>query len=81
MAQHSSSPPQTSQPQTSPARPNPIAVQKALGGVGYPTTRARLVDTARSNHADQQIVDLLARLPDHDYDSPTAVSKELARVH
>jgi hypothetical protein len=60
---------------------NPIAIQKALGGARYPATREKLAETARSNRADDEIVGLIERLPDRQYDSPASVSKEIARMH
>ncbi len=76
MAQHPAHSPDLRHP----GRPSPIEVQKALGGADYPTTRDQLVDTARSNRASEDVVGLIGRLPDHDYDSPAAVSKEIARI-
>jgi hypothetical protein len=55
-------------------QPSPIDVQKALGGATYPTTRDKLVETARGNGADQEV------LPDKNYDSPAAVSKQISRT-
>jgi hypothetical protein len=60
--------------------PSPVAVQKALAGIGYPTTRAQLAETARAHHADREIVELLDRLPDQSYNSPAAVSKAIAQL-
>ena len=48
-------------------------------GVDYPTTRERLAEVARSHHADREIVELIDKLPDKDYDSPAAVSKAISR--
>ncbi|AXE96486.1 DUF2795 domain-containing protein [Paraburkholderia sp. 22099] len=76
MAQH----PSHSQDHRHPGQPNPIEVQKALHGVDYPTTREKLVEAARSNGANQDIVDLVGELPDKNYDSPAAVSKQLSRT-
>ena len=58
MAQH----PSHSQDHRHPGQPNPIEVQKALHGVDYPTTREKLVEAARSNGANQDIVDLVGEL-------------------
>jgi hypothetical protein len=63
-----------------PGQPNPIDIQKALSGVQYPTTREKLVEQTRRNHANTDIVDIVSRLPDRDYDSPAAVAKEIAHV-
>ncbi|CAM2196526.1 DUF2795 domain-containing protein [Paraburkholderia kururiensis] len=77
MSQH----PAQSQDHRHPGRPSPIAVQKALGGIDYPTTREKLVETARHHGAGQDVMDLISRLPDRNYDSPASVSKEIARLH
>lgn len=73
MAQHST--------HSQSGQPNPVAIQKALGGADYPATRDTLLKTARGNHADQEIIGLIERLPDRQYESPASVSKEIARVH
>ena len=76
MAQH----PAHSQDHRHPGQPSPIAIQKALSGIDYPTTRERLAETARAHHADREIVELLDRLPDKNYDSPASVSKAISQV-
>lgn len=76
MAQH----PAHSQDHRHPGQPSPVAVQKALAGIDYPTTREHLAETARAHHADRAIVELLDRLPDKNYDSPAAVSKAIAQA-
>ena len=75
MSQH----PAHSQDQRRPGQPNPVGIQKALSGVDHPTTREKLVECARYNRANTDIVDLIDKLPDQNYDSPTAVSKAIAR--
>jgi hypothetical protein len=76
MSQH----PAHSQDQRHPGQPNPVDIQKALSGVDYPTTREKLVECARNNRANTDTVDLIDKLPDQNYDSPTAVSKAIART-
>ena len=76
MSQH----PAHSQDQRHPGQSSPIDVQKALAGVDYPATREKLVERARQNRANTDIVDLIDKLPDHKYDSPSAVSKEISRI-
>ena len=61
-------------------QPSPIDIQRALGGVDYPASRSELVETARRHQADESIVGLIERLPDRDYDGPTAVTKEITRL-
>jgi hypothetical protein len=61
-----------------PGQPNPEDIRKALGGANYPATRDKLVESARNNGANQDIVDLVNHLPDKKYDRPAAVSKQIS---
>lgn len=60
-------------------KPSPVQVRKSLDGAHYPATRVKLVETARRNAADGEIVAALKELPDRHYDSLAAFSKHLAR--
>ena len=55
-------------------RPNPIQIQKFLGGVDYPASREELLRAAREAGASDDVIDALDRLPDRDYEKPTDVS-------
>ncbi|GGS57081.1 hypothetical protein GCM10010156_14720 [Planobispora rosea] len=57
---------------------NPIELQKHLSGVDYPASRDELVDTAREQGADEDIIRALESIPDREYDGPNAVSKAAA---
>jgi len=57
--------------------PNPIQVQKFLGGVDYPVEKEKLLDTARSEGADDRVMQALEALPDQTFDSPTDVSSRI----
>jgi hypothetical protein len=52
-----------------------IDVQKALKGASYPADKASLLDTAKGNGADDEVLDALERLPEQEYGSPAEVSK------
>ncbi len=56
-------------------KPNPIQLQKHLSGVDYPAKRDDLVKAARSQGADDSMVNALKGIPDREYDGPNAVSK------
>jgi hypothetical protein len=56
-------------------KPNPIQLQKHLSGVDYPAKRDDLVNAARSQGADDSMVNALKSIPDREYDGPNAVSK------
>lgn len=60
-------------------KPNPIQMQKFLGGVDYPAHRDDLVRHAESHGADKEVLDNLRKIPDREYDGPNAVSKEFSR--
>ncbi|WP_449277537.1 DUF2795 domain-containing protein [Leucobacter sp. GX24907] len=57
-------------------QPDPIQLQKYLGGVDYPAGKSDLVSAARKAGADDDVLDALDGLPDRDFDSPTDVSGE-----
>ena len=58
--------------------PNPIQVQKFLGGLDYPVSKDTILETAKKNGADKDVLDALQGLPDREYDAPTAVSKAIS---
>jgi hypothetical protein len=55
----------------------PIEAQKALKGVSYPVDKRALLDTARSNGADESVLAALETLPEREYESPADISKGL----
>ncbi|MTE18094.1 DUF2795 domain-containing protein [Streptomyces sp. TRM43335] len=54
---------------------NPIELQKALGGVDYPTDRASLVEHAKKKGAKEEVVKELSSLKEDRFDGPDDVSK------
>lgn len=58
--------------------PNPIQVQKYLGGIDYPASRDDIVRTAEKSDAPDDILETLRNLPERDYDGPTAVSEAVS---
>lgn len=54
--------------------PNPVQIQKYLGGVDYPASKSDIVDAARKAGAAADVVAALERIEDTEYDGPTAVS-------
>lgn len=57
---------------------NPAMVEKYLAGVDYPANRQDLIDQARANNADNDIMETLTGLPEQTYHSPIDVSKAMA---
>ena len=56
-----------------------IKVQKYLKGISYPATKQQLIERARGNKADQEVLDALQDMPDREYSGPDQVSKSVAR--
>ena len=56
-----------------------IEVQKGLAGVSYPTDRTRLLKAAERNGADDEVVNALRGLPEHEFDGPDDVMRALGR--
>jgi hypothetical protein len=60
--------------------PTPAEVQKYLGGVDYPAGKDDLVNAARRNGAPREVLDVLGRLPDTQFDGPPGVMKALGQA-
>lgn len=58
--------------------PNPIQIQKFLGGIDYPANKETLISRAKESGADSNVLDALQNIPDKEYDSPTAVSSAVS---
>jgi hypothetical protein len=63
-----------------PETPNPIQIQKFLGGIDYPARRDDLVDKAQQSGADDNVLQSLRNLPDKEYDGPTEVSEAVTKL-
>jgi len=68
------------EPQRGPRVANPIQVQKFLGGLDYPVAKKDLLEHARSEGADENVMDVLERMPERRYDSPVSVSGEVGKL-
>lgn len=63
-----------------PEHANPIQVQKYLKGTDYPVSKSDVPETARRNKLDQEILDTLEGIPEREYDSPNAVTREIGTL-
>jgi hypothetical protein len=59
-------------------KPNPIQLQKFLGGIDYPASKDDLVAHAEQSGADDAVLSRLREPPDRSYDGPNAVSQAYA---
>lgn len=62
------------------AQVNPIQAQKFLGGMNYPTGKDEIVNHAEQQGADEDVMSVLRRIPDRQYDGPNAVSHEISEA-
>lgn len=58
--------------------PDPIQVQKVLGGIDYSASKDEIVSAAQESGADDRVLEALNAIPDREYDGPTAVSEAVA---
>lgn len=58
--------------------PNPIQIQKFLGGMDYPVSKDTILSTAKDKGAPEDVQQALERIPDGEYDAPTAISKAVS---
>lgn len=58
-------------------KPTPAEIRDYLNGVVYPANLEDLLAQARSNDASDKVLAALARIPDEDYNAPTAVERAL----
>ena len=63
------------------AKANPVEIQKHLKGVDYPADKQELIQHARQQGADQEIISLLEKLPDkEEYENPADLNKALGEI-
>ena len=60
--------------------PNPVQIQKFLGGLDYPVGKEDILERARSEGADEAVMEALERIPDREYDSPVSISREVGKL-
>ena len=57
--------------------PAPIKVQKYLKGVSYPASKEDLINHAKKNKADNELVSMLEQMKSKKFANPSDVSKAL----
>lgn len=60
---------------------NPIQVQKFLKGIDYPADKNTIVETARKNGADDNVIGTLDRLSMDKFNSPNDISEAIGKLH
>ncbi|HEY9654957.1 MAG TPA: DUF2795 domain-containing protein [Crinalium sp.] len=59
---------------------NPIQLQKHLKGMDYPASKQDLLDHAKKEGADKNILSTLEQLSDEEFETPADVSKAVSTI-
>lgn len=59
---------------------NPIQVQKYLKGVDYPCSKDQLVEKAKEEGADVNVISTLQKMPDQNFNSPNDVAQSIGKI-
>jgi hypothetical protein len=62
------------------ARAQFIEVQKYLAGADYPATKEQLLEHAKRQGANKDVLEALGGMPDGEYDGPNKVSSAVAKA-
>lgn len=58
---------------------NPVQIQKFLS-VDYPADKQKLINHAREEGADENVISTLEKLPDMTFNSPVEVSEAISNI-
>ncbi|MCL4419519.1 DUF2795 domain-containing protein [Patescibacteria group bacterium] len=59
---------------------NAAQVQKFLSGVNYPASKQDLINKAREEGADENVIQTLEKLPDQMFDTLADVSQAIGKI-
>jgi len=61
-------------------RVSPAIVEKYLEGTHYPAEKEKLVNSAQSKNAPEDVMNVINKLPDKTYTSPIDITKEIGKI-
>ena len=56
---------------------NPVQVQKFLKGIDYPADKNELIQAAKDEGADENVISMLESLPEEQYQTPADLSQAI----
>ncbi len=59
---------------------SPANIARSLKGIDFPVGKRDLVEHARKNNADQEVIEVLQQLPDREYGNMADVEKGVGKV-
>ena len=59
---------------------SPAQVEKSIKGTHFPAQKQDLIQRARENNANQDVLDVLENMPDKKFNSPVDISKAMGKM-
>ncbi len=59
---------------------SPAQVEKSIKGTHFPAQKEDLIQQAKENNANQDVLNVLERMPDKQFNSPVDISKAMGRM-
>jgi predicted transcriptional regulator len=59
---------------------SPAQVEKSLKGTHFPAEKQDLIQKAKENNANQDVLEVLENMPDKQFNSPVDISKAMGRM-
>lgn len=59
---------------------SPAQVEKSIKGTNFPANKQDLIEKAKENQANQDVLDVLEKMPDKQFRSPVDISKAMGRM-
>jgi hypothetical protein len=60
---------------------SPANVAQYLKGIDFPVRKKDLISHAKANDADEQVIEVLGRMPDNEYGNMADVMKGYGKTH
>lgn len=62
-----------------PEKASPAAVERYIKGVDFPANKQDLIEQARKNNAPSDVLNVMDRFSDREYNTPVDIAKEVGR--
>jgi predicted transcriptional regulator len=59
---------------------SPAQVEKSLKGTHFPAEKQDLIQKAKENNANKDVLEVLENMPDKQFNSPVDISKAMGRM-
>jgi len=59
---------------------SPAQVEKSIKGTHFPAKKQDLIQQAKQNNANQEVLDILENMPNKQFKSPVDISKAIGKM-